>query len=311
MIFSAICDLVLDIYYDEKLNYIGCDGGITAANLVVNLSSFGFNTKCYGVCGNDSYGKLAIKSLKDCKVKADIKKLSSINTRAYHIRRIDVNGKLCFRSIKYCPFCKKSSWYEDSLIYEKDILKKINDNEILIFDNLNIKNQYIINNTDNLKLLDLGLYDDLENLSNLEIISKLNNNFEIINLNQRVEKFLIERLNLKDDLELLKIINCKLLIITRGVEGCDLIYRNKKYTYPLKKIEEEIDDSGAGDLFFATIIKNWAMNNFKITSNKFNKWVREASKNSSKIVQLIGSRRLIKDLYRNKLNKNCKCGGLR
>lgn len=311
MMFSAIGDLVLDIYYDEKLNYIGCDGGITSANIVANLSSFGLNTKCYGVCGNDYYGKLAIKSLKDCNVKVDIKKLSSINTRAYFIRRVNIDGKMCFKSIKYCPFCKKSSWYLDSSIYEKDIIKKIKNNEILIFDNLNSKNQFIINNTNNLKLLDLGLYDELYNLSNLEIISKLNNNFEIVNLNQRVEKFLIERLNLKDDIELLNIIKCRLLIITRGDKGCDLIYRNKKYTYPLKKIEEEVDDSGAGDLFFSTIIKNWALNNFKITSSKFNSWVREASKNSSKIVKLIGSRRLIKDLYRNKLKMVCNCGGLK
>jgi sugar/nucleoside kinase (ribokinase family) len=311
MKFSAICDLVLDIYYDEKLNYIGCDGGITAANIVANLSSFGLNTKCYGVCGNDYYGNLAIKSLKDCNVKVDIKKLSSISTRAYFIRRVLVDGKMCFKSIKYCPFCKKSSWYDDSCIYEKEILKKITNKEILIFDNLNSKNQYIINNTNNLKLLDLGLFDELDNLSNMQIISKLNNNFEIVNLNQRVENFLLERLNLKDDIELLNIIKCKLLIITRGDKGCDLIYRNKKYTYPLKKVEEEIDDSGAGDLFFSTIIKNWAMNNFKITSSKFNKWVREASKNSSEIVKLIGSRRLIKDLYRNKLKMICNCGGLK
>ena len=53
------------------------------------------------------------------------------------------------------------------------------------------------------------------------------------------------------------------------------------------------------------------MNNFKITSSKFNKWVREASKNSSEIVKLIGSRRLIKDLYRNKLKMICNCGGLK
>ena len=78
-----------------------------------------------------------------------------------------------------------------------------------------------------------------------------------------------------------------------------------------KKVSEEVDDSGAGDLFFATIIKNWSLNDYKITSSKFNKWVREASRNSSEIVKLIGSRTLIKDLYRNKLNMICNCGGLK
>ena len=47
--------------------------------------------------------------------------------------------------------------------------------------------------------------------------------------------------------------NCKLLIITRGKNGCDLIYRNKKYSYPVDKETMEIDDSGAGDILFSNI----------------------------------------------------------
>ena len=307
MIFSSISDLVLDIYYDENLKYIGCDGGISALNITCNLSKFGLNTKCYGVCGNDYYGSLAIKSLKDCKVKTDIAICDSIKTRAYHIRKVIEDNKYCFRSIKYCPFCKKSSWYDESYIDELNITKKINDNEILIFDNLNNKNQYIINKTNNIKLIDLGLCDDFINYSPTRIISKISNNFYMVNLNQRVEKYLIEKLKLKDDIELYKIFNCKLLIITRGKKGCDLVYRNKIYNYPIINETEEIDDSGAGDIFFSTIIKNWVLNNYKLSSTKFNNWVSEASKNASKIITLIGSRTLIKDLYKNKLKKNCDC----
>ena len=307
MIFSSISDLVLDIYYDENLKYIGCDGGISALNITCNLANYGFNTKCYGVCGNDYYGKLCIKSLKDCNVKTDIDISNSIKTRAYHIRRVIEDNKYCFRSIKYCPFCKKSSWYDESYIDEIKITKKIKDNEILIFDNLNNKNQYIINKTSNIKLLDLGLYDDFINYSPTRIISKISNNFYLVNLNQRVEKYLLEKLNLADDIELYKVFNCKLLIITRGKKGCDLVYRNKIYNYPILKETVEIDDSGAGDIFFSTIIKNWVLNNYKISSKKFNNWVSEASKNASKIITLIGSRTLIKDLYKNKLKKNCDC----
>ena len=307
MIFSSISDLVLDIYYDENMNYIGCDGGISSLNIICNLSNFGFNTKCYGVCGNDYYGKMAIKSLKDCKVKTDIDICNLIKTRAYHIRRVIENNKYCFRSIKYCPFCNKSSWYDESYINEKKMINKIKDNEILIFDNLCDKNQYIINKTKNIKLLDLGLYDEFNNLSPTRIISKISNNFEIINLNQRVEKYLIERLRLKDDIELYKVLNAKLLIITRGKDGCDLVYRNKVYSYPIYKETIEVDDSGAGDILFSTIIKNWALNNFKMSSSKFNNWMKEAMNNASKIITLIGSRSLIKDLYKNKLIKNCYC----
>lgn len=307
MIFSAISDLVLDIYYDEKLKYIGCDGGISSLNIVCNLANYGLNTKCYGVCGNDQYGHLALKSLKECKVKTDVDMSNLIKTRAYHIRKVMENNKYCFRSIKYCPFCNKSSWYEESYINEKKIISKIKDNEILIFDNLNNKNQYIINNTKNIKLCDLGLYDEFNNLSIIRIISKIANNFEILNLNQRVEKYFLERFKLDNDIDLYKKFNCKLLIITRGKKGLDLVYRNKKYSYPLNEVSNEIDDSGAGDILFSTIIKNWALNNYKLSSSKFNNWINEGMTNASKIVTLIGSRSLIKDLYKNKLIKNCYC----
>ena len=82
---------------------------------------------------------------------------------------------------------------------------------------------------------------------------------------------------------------------------------NKKYSYPVDKETMEIDDSGAGDILFSTIIKNWALNNYQLSSKKFNNWINEASNNASKIITLIGSRTLIKDLYKNKLKKNCEC----
>ena len=88
MKFIGIGDLVLDIYYDDKLKYIGCDGGITTFNILCNLSSMGFNTKAYGVCGNDIEGKLAIKSLRDCNGETDITINKNIKTKAYQIRRI-------------------------------------------------------------------------------------------------------------------------------------------------------------------------------------------------------------------------------
>ena len=70
-------------------------------------------------------------------------------------------------------------------------------------------NQYIIDNTANKKLLDLGLFDEFEGLSKNDIVKKLQGKFEIINLNERVEKIFLAKLNLKDDIELFKTINAK------------------------------------------------------------------------------------------------------
>lgn len=293
----GIGDLISDIYYDDELNIIGGAGGGSFANIICNLQNMGFETYLYGACGNDYLGKVCIRSLDDCKVKNDIKIINNIDTKTYHILKIKENDRDIFRSIKYCPFCKKSSWYDESYIDELDILKKIKKDDILLFDNLNSRNQYIVDNTKNIKLLDLGTYYEFQELTKNEIIKKLNNNFEIINLNERVEKYLITKLNCKNLLNLYRLINPKLMIVTRGVRGNDFVYLGDIYTYPLKEVIMEVDDSGAGDAFFSTVIKNWLINDKKIDSDKLTLWVDDTRELVNKVLMLIGSRTYIKELY--------------
>ena len=294
----GIGDLISDIYYDEKLNIIGGFGGGSFANIICNLQNMGFDTYVYGSCGSDYLGRMDINSLKDCKVKNDIKIINNIGTKTYHILKIKENNRDIFRSIKYCPFCKKSSWYDESYIDELDILKKIKKSDILLFDNLNSRNQYIVDNTKNIKLLDLGTYCEFLELSKKEIIEKLSNKFEIINLNERVEKFLITKFKCNNLLNLYRLINPKLMIVTRGIRGNDLVYLGKAYTYPLKEVVMEVDDSGAGDAFFSTIIKNWLVNDKKFDVDKFTLWVEDTRVLVNKVLMLIGSRTYIKKMYK-------------
>jgi sugar/nucleoside kinase (ribokinase family) len=304
----GIGDLVCDIYYDEKLNIIGAFGGISFCNIICNLQYMGYRTYVYGSCGDDYLGKICIDSLTDCNVKNNIKKIKDIYTKAYHIRKVKENNRDVFRSIKYCPYCKKSSWYDESFIDEKSIIKKIKDDDVLVFDNLNNRNQYIIDNTKNTKLLDLGTYYEFEKLARKEIIKKLDNKFEIINLNERVEKFLITKLNCKDVIELSKLIKAKLLIITRGINGNDFVYQNNIYSYPLDEIIDEVDDSGAGDAFFSVIINNWLKNKQVFSPDKFSVWVNDTRSLVKKILMLIGSRTYIKEMYLVTKNDICNRG---
>ena len=296
--FVGIGDLVADVYYDKNLRLIGADGGVTVFNLLCNLQSMGFNTFAFGVCGDDFLGRLSIKSLDDCGVKNDIYIDKNIKTKAYQIRRRIVDDRYAYKSIKYCPYCKESCWYEGSYIKEKDILTKIRKDDILIFDNLNSKNQYIIDNTTNQKLLDLGLFDEFEGLTPNDIIKKLQGKFEIINLNERVEKFFLAKLNLKDDIELYNLIKSKLIIITRGKRGNDFILEGKKYSFPIKQVVNEVDDSGAGDAFFSTIIKNWTNNNFIIKEDNLEPWFNDTLPFVKKVLRRVGSRTLIKKMYK-------------
>ncbi|MBR6137017.1 MAG: hypothetical protein IKH54_07880 [Bacilli bacterium] len=305
--FVSISDLVTDIYYDKNLKLIGADGGITAHNIICNLEYFGFKTFAFGVCGNDPLGKISINSLKDCNVDNDILIRNDIKTKAFHIRRVIDNNKYAYRSVKRCPFCDTKFWYEGSFIDPEYILKKIKKDDILVFDNLNDKNQFIIDNSSNLKLIDLGISKEFDELSKDEIIKKISNKFEIVNLNERVEKYLIEKLNCTDSIGLSKIFNSKLLLITRGKRGNEFVFNNKKYIFPLKEVIEEVDDSGAGDAFFSTIIKNWANNNFEIKEEYFEEWFNDTSILIKKILRLVGSRRHIKKLYKITYKDICNC----
>ena len=212
----SIGDLVTDYYYkNDKL--IGINGGMTSHNIIANLAKMGVKTSVFACCGNDCQGKIAIKSLEKIKVDVtDVKIIENVKTRCFHVSYFDNDGKLSFTSKKRCPFCNDKKWYEESLLDTSYVLSKIKTDDILVFDNLNDKNQDIIDNTTNKKIIDLGQYFEFEKISNDEIVKKLENKFEIINFNERVTKYLLNRFNLKNDSELYNIIKPKLMTITRG-----------------------------------------------------------------------------------------------
>ena len=177
----SIGDLVTDFYYKNG-KLVGANGGMSSHNIIANISQMGLETVVYGVCGNDMPGKIAIKSLEKLGINInDINVVDNLKTRCFHVSYFVNDGKLEFESKKRCPFCNKKRWYEDSQINSLEILNKISDDDILVFDNLNIKNQQIIDRCKNKKMLDLGQYFELENLSDQELIKKISNKFDIIN----------------------------------------------------------------------------------------------------------------------------------
>ena len=304
----SIGDLVIDYYYKNE-KFLGINGGMTSHNIIANLANMGINTAVFGVCGNDLQGEIAIKSLKKLNVDvSNILILDNVRTRCFHISYFDNEGKLTFTSKKRCPFCNKKKWYENSLINPDDMINKINDDDILIFDNLNSKNQFIIDNTSNRKIIDLGQYFEFENLSNEEIIDKLKSKFEIINFNERVSKYLIKRLNLKNDIELYNVIKPNFMTITRGEDGATFISNGIEYNFELKIIGNVVDSTGAGDAFISSIIKDSLKNRFIYDPNLFEKWYKNSNKLTIKVVSKMGARGHINALFKIKqINNECTC----
>ena len=304
----SIGDLVTDYYYKNG-KLLGINGGNTSHNIIANLAKMGVDTAVFGTCGNDMQGKIAIKSLE--KLNVDVKNvtiLDEVRTRCFHVSYFDNGGNLTFSSKKRCPFCNNKKWYENSLINTDDIMKNIKYDDILIFDNLNEKNQIIIDNVENKKVIDLGQYFELENLSDIEIANKLINKFEIINLNERVSKYLIKRFNLKNDVDLYNMIKPKFMTITRGEKGATFVSNGIDYTFKLKNMENPIDSTGAGDAFVSSIIKDCIKNNFVYNQDMFEKWYENSAKLTTKVVSKMGARGHINSLFKiKKLEDECTC----
>lgn len=300
----SVGDLVTDYYYkDNKL--IGVCGGMTSHNIIANLSYMNINTAVFGACGNDEAGKIAIDSLNKLGVITDnIEVLNNIKTRCFHV---SYNNKE-FSSKKRCPECNCKEWYIESLINYGSIIKKLKKDDILVFDNLNNKNQSIINSTKNKKVIDLGQYFELEDMSNDEILNRIKSKFDIINMNERVSNYLIKRFDLKDESALYKLVKCKLLTITKGENGAIFIYKNKPYRFYIEINNNVVDSTGAGDAFFASIIKDWINNNLNIDGKILNTWYENTKKITNLVVSKMGARGHIENLYKIKKKGNiCIC----
>lgn len=300
----SIGDLVLDYYYKNG-KLIGVNGGMSSHNIIANLAKKKISTAVYGVSGNDIQGKIANLSLK--KLNVDVSKVlikDNIKTRCFHVS-YDEEG---FISKKRCPKCNEKKWYEESQIDIEYITKNIQNDDILVFDNLNDKNIEIIKNVSNKKIIDIGQYFEFENLSKEDIINKLNNGFEIINFNERVSNYLLDKLNLKNNIELYNLLKAKLVTITRGENGAIFIYNSKEYKFNLKDNGNVIDSSGAGDAFLSSIIFDYIKNNYEFNEELFPKWYEKSIKLTSKVVSNFGARGHLNSLYKiKKIDKVCTC----
>lgn len=304
----SIGDLVTDFYYKNG-KLVGVNGGMTSHNIIANIAKLGLGTGVYGVCGDDMAGTIAINSLKEVGTNIDnVKIIENINTRCFHVSYQELNGKLEFTSKKRCPVCNIKRWYEESKIEPNDILKQINTDDVLIFDNLNKKNQTIIDNCDNKKMLDLGQYFELEDYNDNDIIEKIKNKFDFINLNERVEKYLKNRFSIKSLEDIYNLLQPKMIIVTRGKKGSDFVFDNKKVKKELSNPSIEVDPTGAGDAFFSMFISEYIKNNYVIDYKFINSTFDKATRLTKKVVKKFGARGHIQNLYKiKKLQDTCTC----
>lgn len=294
----GIGNLVCDIYYlNGKI--IGISGGKTFANIIFNLSNMNVKTKMVGNCGNDIYGKVALDSLK--KAGVDIKDIQILDnkTNLFHVNIKD-NG-ISNRAI--CPLCHSKTSYRFPI---KNII--INSKDIVVIDSL----KYLSFLNKNVVMLDIGYYNELDKMNDQELQLFLKFKFEIINMNDRVFKYLKKRLNIINEIEIYNKLNTNILIVTKGRKGASYYYKNNVIHLSLDKESKEIDPTGAGDMFFASIINDYIKNNFICDESFINKSFINATNLTKEVVKLIGSRTFYQELYKIKMIPNqCICNNFK
>lgn len=288
----GIGDLLVDIYYKNS-EFIGINGGKTFANIIFNLGYLNNKTKILGVCGNDLYGTIAIDSLKKMRVDVEAVEIKDMKTRTFYINILD--KKISTRSI--CPICRKKDKYQLSQINVQNVISKIMKDDIIVIDSINNKNIKIIKEFSNRNdiVLDIGYYNELSKMSDEQILDIFKYRFKFININSRVEKYLINRF------DKITIFNAEIIIITRGSKGADFIYDNKLINKKLINKSKIVDSNGAGAMFLANFINEYIKN-----PNIDEDWIGNAFNNSSiltsKVVKFIGARGYFSDLYKIELD---------
>ena len=292
----GIGDLVCDIYYKDG-EIVGINGGKTFANIIFNLANMNVQAKIIGTCGSDIYGKIAMESLKIVGIDISNVKMLNMPTNLFNVC---ISNKR-FSTKKRCPICNTKKWYDYT--FDKIIT---NNDDIIVIDCL----RYLSLLKDKTVLIDIGYFNELEKMNEKEFIDFLNFNFEIINMNNRVYKYLKTKLNLKNEKELFNKLNTKLLIITKGKKGTSYYFNDNHIIMDLTEISQEVDPNGAGDLFFASTIKDYLNNNL-ITDEKFIKTSFENASNLTKeIVKVIGARTYYQPLYKVRKLDVCACTNL-
>lgn len=295
-VFISHGDIILDNVYDGDLNLIKQDGGGSNWNSLYNLSYMGENCYAIGTCGKDVEGDIAISSLKNHGVNVDLIRRDDISTNIMNIiipKKSNLGDDSIIHSW-YSPITnKRTLFFRDDLPI--NIPSSLEDKEIyVLLDKFETVNLDFINNLKNRKVcLDIGHVRFIEHFSKQYLTTFFQNGC-LVQLNQNVAPLLYERLQIKTPFELFNLLDLDLLVITKGKKGASFIFKENNELVCIDKspevIAKVIDSSGAGDAFFATVIKEYAYAD-KIDSNFISHTFDIANENSRAVIGQLGSRR--------------------
>lgn len=295
-VFISHGDIILDKVYNENLELIKQDGGGSNWNTLYNLSYMGETCYAIGNCGNDEEGKIAISSLNQYGVNTDYVICNNNHTNVMNIiipKKTGLGDDTIIHSW-YSPITnKRTLFFSENL--PVNIPEEIKDKEIyVLLDKFETINLDFLNNIPNKKVcLDIGHIRFIEHFSK-QYLTTFFKNANLVQLNNNVASLLFERLQITNEFELFNLLGLDLLVITKGKKGATFIFKENGNLISVDKspeiIAEVIDSSGAGDAFFATVIKQYAYSK-TIDTNFIEETFSVANTSSREVISQLGSRR--------------------
>ena len=259
----GIGDLVLDVYMNEK-EIIGITSGMSFSNVIYNITrllkedkNIEFESIIYGVCGNDIAGNIILKELEESGIQTKyITIKDKKDTRKFYIY-LDENSNFV-ASKKKNYITKKESWYSTSMV-KKDIPEELLSKEnIYVLGSVSKNFRDIMDKIEEVEgkvCLDLGQTASFRYISLSKLKEMLARKYYIVNLNERVAKYLLTRFGYNEYKELKQIFLTDMLIITKGKEEIEIFVKDINYVLKNENINyNEKDSSGAGDLLFSHYI---------------------------------------------------------
>ena len=259
----GIGDLVLDVYMNEK-EIIGITSGMSFSNVIYNITrllkedkNIEFESIIYGVCGNDIAGNIILKEAEESGIQTKyITIKDKKDTRKFYIY-LDENSNFV-ASKKKNYITKKESWYSTSMV-KKDIPEELLSKEnIYVLGSVSKNFRDIMDKIEEVEgkvCLDLGQTASFRYISLSKLKEMLARKYYIVNLNERVAKYLLTRFGYNEYKELKQIFLTDMLIITKGKEEIEIFVKDINYVLKNENINyTEKDPSGAGDLLFSHYI---------------------------------------------------------
>lgn len=311
----GVGDHILDVIYktnNKKPLSFAYDGGGTVWNILANLSHFfKYETYCIGAIGKDWVGD----KIKESLIKLDINidycgsvKYSKIAHISIPQDQLFVSDEAVVTSLT-CPICKSSNKgsttvfpdaFPENLVKEKDVIVCFESlkNNILQLKDSAIKNGWKT-------AADIGFIGYLRYLDENSIKEKLSN-INYLQLHGSVGRFLLNKFSINSYSDLRKILDCTILCVTKGREGCIFSIEEDQVEHELIPdiIEDVIDGTGAGDAFFSGVIHTYlfyTQSGKKIDSLFIKEAFNKGNEIARKVVKEIGARGHIKQLHFNKI----------